>query len=218
MNELLIKKHLEKNLNKFQKNLFISENIDIKEFLKDIDRETLKNLYFYSLSDSNKKFEDILYLINYIRYQKPTIKDFIRDSVLERIFTIAQKVRREIHRFKGFLRFKEIKGKYLYAPFSPDYNIILHLAKYFSFRLKNEKIILHDTKRKLAVFCYKNRIYSAKIHDKIPSETSIEKLISELWIEYFEKISIKERTNIKLQKQKVPIKYRKFLIEFKGEL
>lgn len=216
MNDLTIRKQLEKRLAQFQRNLFTDE-INIEECLKNINENTLKILYLYSLSESDRVFEDLLCVIDFIRNGREDIENIIKNPVFERVFFTANKVRREIHRFKGFLRFREIEGGYLYASFSPDYNIILPLARHFSNRMKNERIILHDRKRNLAVFCYKGRIYSAEINGRIPFETSIEKFISKLWVEYFEKIAIKERTNIKLQKQKVPVKYRKFITEFKGD-
>jgi len=80
--------------------------------------------------------------------------------------------------------------------------------------MMTEKIIIHDTKRNLAVFCYRNKIYQAEIFKPIPSKTLSEEAISSLWVKYFERLAIRERQNLKLQKQKVPLKYRSFILEF----
>ena len=49
---------------------------------------------------------------------------------------IKEKVAREAHKFKGFLRFKELKSESLYAEINPDNDILFILAKHFQKRLK----------------------------------------------------------------------------------
>ena len=52
------------------------------------------------------------------------------DSI-NKALKIDQYVRRENHKFKGFVRFKELKNGILYAEISPENNIIFILAKHF---------------------------------------------------------------------------------------
>uniref|UniRef100_A0A7V5XFR6 DUF4130 domain-containing protein n=1 Tax=Thermodesulfobacterium geofontis TaxID=1295609 RepID=A0A7V5XFR6_9BACT len=75
-------------------------------------------------------------------------------------------------------------------------------------------IFIYYTKRNLKVFFYKNRIYQTEIFKPIPSKTSSEEAIYSLWVKYFQRLAIMERQNLKLQKQKVPLKYRSSILEF----
>ena len=63
---------------------------------------------------------------------------------------IVYKVTGETHRLKGFLRFMENSAGVLYAPYSPDNNITDLLMEHFAERLKSEKFVIHDLKRKIA--------------------------------------------------------------------
>lgn len=198
-----------------QGNLFLKESTsEIQKLLNTLDKETLKILYFYSLSEEPRRHENLVYAVKKLSSEGGVLELFLKDPVIERIYLIANKVRREIHRFKGFLRFKELKGGYLYAPFSSDFFILYPLAKHFAERLKHEKIILHDVKRKRGVFCYLGKIYEIVEFEEFPEETTLEKEISKLWCKYFENLAIKERENLALQRQRVPKKYRRFLTEF----
>lgn len=187
------------------------------EALTKLDSNTLKTLYYYVLSEDEKVTENIKYFLDLTINKKKFFINYFVDNRLEKIYRKAQQVRREIHKMKGLLRFREVNGGYLYASFRPDNNIILPLARYFANRMRNEKILIHDTRRNLIVFCHRERVYPAKLEDQVPDFTENEKVIQRLWIEYFDKIAIKERLNIKLQKQKVPQKYRSFVIEFMKE-
>jgi len=200
-----------------QGNLFLKESTsEIQKLLHTLDKETLKTLYFYSLSDDPRRHEKLVYAVKKLSSasERGFVELFLKDPIIERIYLIANRVRREIHRFKGFLRFKELKGGYLYAPFSSDFFILYPLAKHFAERLKQEKIILHDVKRKRGVFCYLGKIHEIVEFEEFPEETALEKEISKLWRKYFEDLAIKERENLALQRQKVPKKYRRFLTEF----
>ncbi len=187
------------------------------DVLSQLDRNTLKIIYYYLLSEDKRSNECLRHFFYLIKNQNPPSINYLADSTLERIYIKARQVSREIHRMKGLLRFREVYGGYLYAKFKPDNNIILPLALYFSNRMRTERILIHDIRRNIVAFCYKDRVYPAKLMDQIPSFTEDEKVFSKLWNEYFAKIAIKERLNIKIQKQKVPLKYRNFVIEFMGD-
>lgn len=198
-----------------QQSLFAqTTRFEITEQLKKLDSSTLKTLYFYILSEGENVKEDISHFLQRKSQSREPYLDSLSDRVIERIYSVAQKVRREIHRFKGFMRFREVEGKYLYGAFSPDYNIILPLSEHFAKRFREEKIVIHDIKRNIATFCHRGRVFKAVIEREIPKPTPPEQLISELWKRYFDEIGIKERENRKLQRQKVPLKYRRTIIEF----
>ncbi len=211
MNEIQLVETIKNAINFNQLKIFNSNWLDYSESLKKLEIKTLKTLYLYLLSDGKEVFDDIIY---FLENSKTNLENYISDPVIERIYKKAKQVSREIQKIKGLLRFKEVEGGYLYAKFSPDFNIIMPVAFYFANRLRNEKTLIHDIKRNIAAFCYRGKVCSAQIEDKIPNLTDNEKEIARLWLKYFDKISIKDRLNLKIQKQKVPIKYRKSIIEF----
>lgn len=208
MRELRLAERINLVINQRQPKLFHDPIPDLKEKIEKLDGETLKTLYFYSLSDDLRVSDDIIYFLT-----KPSLS-ILDDPVIERIFTTARRVRAELHRFKGFMRFREVEGGYLYGSFRPDYNIIVPLSRHFAMRLREERLVIHDRKRNLATFCYQGKVYEAKIEREIPNPTEFERSISKLWLKYFETVGIKERKNRKLQRQKVPLKYRSSIIEF----
>lgn len=195
----------------FDCNRFEANRPDYFERLKRLDINTLKTLYLYLLSDGKEVLDDIVYVLE---DPETKLRNYISDPVVERIYKKAKQVSREIHRIKGLLRFREVEGGYLYAKFSPDFNIIIPVSNYFADRLRSEKILIHDIKRNVAAFCHRGRVSSAQIVGKIPDFTDNEREIVRLWLKYFDRISIKDRLNLRIQKQKVPLKYRKSVVEF----
>jgi probable DNA metabolism protein len=135
------------------------------------------------------------------------------DGVYE-VQKIARQVGFEKHRFLGLLRFSDL-GEYLYARFEPDHNIITLLADHFSDRFKNEKFIIQDVKRKVAIIGYEGQ-WLLTDFDKVVEASLLDEEIffRTLWQQYFDSIGIEGRFNPKLQQSFVPLKYRKHLIEF----
>lgn len=127
---------------------------------------------------------------------------------------ISRCVMGERHRFLGLLRFSEVSNC-LYAAFEPDNDILISIADHFADRLKQERFIIHDIKRKKAVICNEGKwfITDFELNQKIlPTEKEL--LIQDLWKCYFDSVGINERANKKLQQSFVPLKYRKHLLEF----
>lgn len=211
MNEIRLVEAIKNAISSNHLKIFDSNWLDYFERLKRLDIKTLKTLYLYILSDGKEVSDDIIYILE---NSKTKLRNYISDPVIERIYKKAKQVSREIHRIKGLLRFREVEGGYLYAKFSPDFNIIMPVSNYFADRLRSEKILIHDIRRNVAAFCYRGKVFSAQIEDKIPNLTDNEREIVRLWLKYFDKISVEDRLNLRIQKQKVPLKYRKSVVEF----
>lgn len=179
-----------------------------------ISREAYINIYYCYLSDNINKEKIILdFLVFAFKYGKDTMNFFSHDKVLP-INEIYLKVAKEVHRFLGILRFSDVDG-ILYSKFSPDNDILILLVEHFADRYKYEKFIIHDEKRKKVV-AYANEKWEIK---EVPNPINIEysnneKMIQNLWKQYFTDLAIKERTNINLQFQFVPSRYRKNMVEF----
>lgn len=135
------------------------------------------------------------------------------DTVLN-INKISRKVILECQRMLGFIRFK-VSGNIYYSAIEPDNNILSLIAPHFSSRLPNENWIIHDIKRKVAVFHNKKDCImvplSSKDAEKIFFDTDN---YETLWKEYYKAATITTRLNPRLQNRLMPVRYRKHLTEF----
>lgn len=126
---------------------------------------------------------------------------------------IMNKVTKETHNLTGFLRFIECNGGFLYAPYSPDNNITDLLMQHFAERLKSEKFIIHDLKRKIAGI-YNGAEWTMGYADKAEIYLSEnEKVFENLWQKYYKAVNIDERPHEKQMKGYMPVRYWKFLPE-----
>ncbi len=149
---------------------------------------------------------------------KRQLTNFISDARVLEIHRLAQKVRWESNKLTGFVRFKEIATndvRYLYSAIEPDYFVLPLVAPVFQRRLPESLWIIHDKKHKAAAFGTHGK-YTIKKIDSLdePDDSAHEKKYQEMWKSYFHFMSIDERVNVGLQKQFVPLKYRKNITEF----
>lgn len=195
----------------------ISENeIIIKEIIDATSFYILNTMYKIFLSEHNDK-EIIIYyfFVHALKYQNKIYYMRNLKSVTEAL-KIEKFVEHETHKFKGFLRFKELKGGILYATIEPDNNIILFLSKHFKQRLQNEFWIIEDKKRQLISIYDKNNFYitSSEFFNILDKELSeAEEDIENLWKNFYKTIAIKERTNYRCRMNFMPKKYWKYIIE-----
>jgi probable DNA metabolism protein len=158
------------------------------------------------------------YILDFMRFAFENGKEscsLLTEEAVLRVYNAAQQVRRECHRFKGFIRFEEIKPGMFYAGIEPDYNIIMLLAPHFKRRLSSQDWIIHDKRRNSAVFYDRSHcLFREIISFEMPEDSKEEKDYKAMWSKYFQAMGIKERKNLRLQRQFVPIKYRKNMIEF----
>jgi probable DNA metabolism protein len=127
---------------------------------------------------------------------------------------LAEKVERERRRMLGLVRFRLAPGGIYYAPIEPDNNILPLLSPHFAERMATESWIIHDIGRKIASRCSEGEwdIVNFKLTASI--EYGEEELAyQKLWNGYFTSIAIGDRKNVKLQKQFLPRRYWKHLVE-----
>jgi probable DNA metabolism protein len=130
---------------------------------------------------------------------------------------LARKVRGEAHRFKGFVRFGELEKDLYYAMIEPEYRVLPLLTDFFSARFACQNWIIHDLRRSEAIVYSRERVewrlLELEVTDK-PIYSRLEEDFRRLWQGYFSNLAIKERHNPLLQRNKVPLRYRRNLTEF----
>ena len=197
-----------------EKTQFFSEQI--KEH---ISAQALKNIFHAYLSEVEKME---LYIFRYLftgfkvgeKVDEFLTKDYVRE-----VQNLAHKVRHESHRLKGLIRLQEAAGGKYYAAVEPDYKTLVLLAAHFKNRFSTMDWIIHDKKREEAI------IFSASEKEWLlidlekefePELSNKEKEVQDLWQAFFSAVSIKNRSNPRLQQQFMPKKYWKHLIESPG--
>ena len=128
----------------------------------------------------------------------------------------AKRAGHEAHKLTGFCRFVETKDKVLYCKIGPDCNVLEIIANHFADRLMNEQWIIHDEKRAIAAVYDGNEYMITDVPDTVSyTESEDEAAYKDLWHSFFDTIAIKNKINYKLQRQNLPLRYRKYMHEFK---
>ena len=149
--------------------------------------------------------------------------NFGDDDVL-RIKDIAQKVAKEAEHLRQFVRFQETADGIYFAPVSPRFNILSLIVPHFQDRYAAQPWIIYDTHRNIGFYYDTHSVTEVSFSQKNLSELKLKKLSDEklskeeamfqkMWKEYFKSVTIKERINLKLQRQHMPQRYWKYLTE-----
>ncbi|QTA37712.1 TIGR03915 family putative DNA repair protein [Thermosipho ferrireducens] len=183
------------------------------------DLNVLKNIFLGYLSDmENIEATIVKYFFLCINLNK-NAEMFIKKDCVIKLKRVLHKVKKEAHKFTGLLRFRKISNELYYAPFEPDHNIIPLLRNHFVKRFPTQNWIIHDLRRNIALFYNKDTAstllkFSSDIpvlkKEQLPHD---EVFFQKLWKEYFNSVTIKERKNLKLQRQYMPLRYWKYLTE-----
>jgi probable DNA metabolism protein len=130
------------------------------------------------------------------------------------ISDVARRVGGEIHRLKGLLRFRDTEQGILWGPLEPDHNVIVPISFHFRKRMPRERWMIHDVRRGLAVLWDGSNLEERE--DKaIPAVklSDDEGEVQGLWRAFYDKVAITERSNPRLQRQNMPRRYWKYLVE-----
>ena len=126
----------------------------------------------------------------------------------------SQRVWTEIHRIMGFLRFNPDENGVYIARCAPDHFLLPALASHFRRRFGNTSWVIIDEKRRISLRCENGS--QPKLHPTECSSSPTEKDTDpweELWLLHHQSLNIEARKNLRLQKQLIPRRYRKYLPE-----
>jgi probable DNA metabolism protein len=127
---------------------------------------------------------------------------------------LVQRVHREAHRLKGLIRFRELSDGLLYAPVEPDHAVLPFLAPHFACRLPRESWLIHDLSRGVGALGHGGEWRIGEVeHHATPVLGDEEALYQELWRRFFSSVAIPERRSDRRQRQFMPKKYWRHLVE-----
>ncbi len=134
------------------------------------------------------------------------------------ITSLSQRVRREAHRLKGFVRFRNVaKGRYL-ALVAPRYDVLPLIQRHFEVRFADQQWIIYDTQRSYGL------VYDGHTTHRLPldlsqlghSSSEVEEnelLHQQLWRQYYQSVNINLRDNPRLHLQHLPRRFWPYLPE-----
>lgn len=136
---------------------------------------------------------------------------------------IWKKVGQEKNRIIQFLRFQKAADGTYFAAMEPLYNVLPLTIPFFKDRFADQPWLIYDIKREYGYYYdlkevtevrfeqKENHLLSGMLSEDIMDKD--EKLFQQLWKQYFTSIAIRERSNPKLQRQHMPVRFWKYLTE-----
>ncbi|GKX58054.1 TIGR03915 family putative DNA repair protein [Leminorella grimontii] len=169
---------------------------------------------------SERQGVDML-IFNYIRrvIDSPTpIETDFTNSVISEMLKIAKRVGNDRMHLIQFVRFQQTKEGVFFALVSPDYNVLPMSISHFTDRFTDRPWAIYDIKRRYGFYYDLSVLKEVVIPDDgnvITSGGKInpdllhenERIFQNLWVTYFQSISIKERANPKQQARCMPRRF-----------
>ncbi len=151
------------------------------------------------------------------------LMNYLGVSCVTKVFELSRYAQNEILHLKGFLRFQELENGVLFARIGPRNNIVTFLAPHFADRFPRENFVIYDEERKIFVIHPASRPWTvvtgeALNEDMMGRLSDQEKEYQELFCYFCEKIAIKERINLHLQRQMLPLRFQDFMVEFQKSI
>lgn len=148
--------------------------------------------------------------------------NFADPDVLE-LSKIYKKVTREEERMRQFVRFRKTADGMFFAVIDPECNVLPLSARFFQSRFADQPWIIYDVRRKYGLY-YDLKTVESVHFDRLDVSLKTGKLTAEklddyeaafqdLWKDYLRAITIRERRNLKLQRQFMPKRFWKYLVE-----
>ena len=182
--------------------------------LLEIDAGCMRDLDILLKSgDADRDMVALRYFRMLASYGRPIRRMLSEDAVIA-ADECMRRVRLEIHRMHGFLRFMESASGALYGPFSPDNDIAEALVPHFRARLRDYPFVIHDVKRGKAAVYDGEHTFLAPLREAEVVLSADETAWQALWRDYFHAVNIPARERLKQMRGYLPVRYRKFMPEF----
>jgi len=135
----------------------------------------------------------------------------------------ARRVMQEAMRMLQFVRFQRTRDDIYFAPISPAYDVLPMILQQFKSRFADQVWLIYDLRRDYGFFYDRQTIEEVTLTEKSFNTFNgtlssgllqeDEAMYMRMWNDYCQSITIRERLNLKLQKQHMPKRYWKFLPE-----
>jgi probable DNA metabolism protein len=178
-----------------------------------LDKECGKELTLLLRSGDGGKDQIAFRYFYLIAQEKHPVRQMLSNEDVLNATECLQRIESEIHRLHGFLRFMESQSGALYAPCSPDHDIVDLLLPHFKARLSQFPFVIHDVKRKKAAVYDGEHTFVAPLEQAELVLSAEEEGWQALWKRYYKSVNIPSRQRLKQMKGYLPVRYWKFLPE-----
>ncbi len=194
----------------------LSEKV-ASSILRKLSFEVYMNVYYACLSDDENKAS---YIYHFLQKAFKCGKDIInklQDDDVNHVYKLRRAVGNEAGHYREFIRFEELENGVLAGRIEPKYNIVPLITDHFADRMHNEHWIILDTKRSISAIhvAYKGYAFTDQITEadllNFSGLSKKEADFQALWKRFFDTIAIEERINPKLQRNLMPLRFRKYM-------
>lgn len=172
-----------------------------------------------SVSQDTRKADAIYRFILLALKIGPRILNHLTDPHVQLMMELDRHVTNEIRQEIQFLRFEELENGVLFARINPKNALLPYLAEHFSDRFSGENWMIADTVHQMVLTheqdkgCSLARVEDVDFDALSPAVSEQEELWQKLWKSFVDTIAIKERINPALQRQMLPLRFRKYMKE-----
>jgi probable DNA metabolism protein len=187
----------------------------IEAIVQKLGMETFKRVSYACFSEEPEVGTALLEFLRYAFRTGPSAIEHLSHPKVRPIFEASRKVTRELHLMTGLVRFSQTASGIYYSRYEPTYDLTAILAPHFIQRLSDQTWVLHDVRRRLAAFYDQKTWWLGELEPGEPAYSDEEISYQDLWHAYFKHISIESRLSETRQRQHMPKKYWKYLVEIK---
>lgn len=142
------------------------------------------------------------------------LRNYLTEQSIQRVMELGRGTYNEAHHYLGFVRFMELQNGLLYSEIEAKNYVLEILADHFADRLPGENWIIYDKAHKEAA------LHPALGDWLVTDEKVIEQIVQSplakyeqdfqnMWRRFCQSITIEARENLKLQRQNMPLRFRK---------
>ncbi len=176
-------------------------------------------LFRAACADAGDKADAIYRYIQIALRMGNKVLNHLSDPSVVRVMELSRAVGNAEHHYLGFLRFIEITGNILLARYAPKPQLTELIMPHFVDRFQEERFVIWDTVRNVAGVHVPGQNYIL-LHLTESQVAALTKYTEDnmeaenMWKAFVESISIKERENLKLQRNNLPLHFRTYMPEF----
>ena len=203
----------------------------IRMIQKNLGADVYEKISYALLSADRRKAEMVFRAMLEAKKlsRKDRLMEHLGNEAVRAVFGMYRQVANEAHHYKGFVRFRELKNKTLFAKIEPKHAVLPCIAEHFADRFPQENWIIYDKTHEVFIIHEKGKRYyflqqymcmkgDSGSAQKIAGGFSEEEMDYEaLWKGFVQSISVAERENRALQNQNLPLRFRTNLVEFSKE-
>lgn len=196
-----------------------------KKIVQHFSREICLDIGYIFISEQPGSADLLLSYLRELQTHGDSVVNNYANPVIFKVRRLREQINHEIQRLYGFVRFRKMKDAVFYGPIEPEYNVVQFLAPHFKSRFADQKWLIHDTRRNTGIFydtrqCLYLPNVDIDLKNVLKDTAGVNQFYDEqeqgyqaIWKQYFNSIAITERTRKKLQRQNMPVRYWKYLIE-----